>query len=199
MSVGLTCTHCSPFPRSFPKVPRKLSRDAVSPTFHPPCCDERRPTPHHEREWPNAAHCVAALHPRVVIPQATPLLLIHGFACGKDDWGTAPRIVATRSRREIITFDNRGIGESDAPSGPYRMDVLAEDAQRVLDDAKVPSACVLSISLAISEPTRVRALVLCCTSHGRKGAAAPSERFLAMCQEWASQAHTKERISWTSS
>ena len=103
-----------------------------------------------------------------------------------------PRIVATRSRREIITFDNRGIGESDAPSGPYRLDVLAEDAQGVLDDARVPSACVLSISLALSEPTRVRALVLGCTSHGRKGAAAPSERFLALCQEWASQAHTNE-------
>lgn len=175
MSVGLTCTHCSPFPRSFPKVPRKLSRDAVSPTFHPPCCDERRPTPHHEREWPNAAHCVAALHPRVVIPQATPLLLIHGFACGKDDWGTAPRIVATRSRREIITFDNRGIGESDAPSGPYRMDVLAEDAQRVLDDAKVPSACVLSISLAISEPTRVRleCVPLCSVARRTDGKAQP--------------------------
>ena len=58
--------------------------------------------------------------PRHVEPSRVPLLLIHGFGCGRDDWGALPRIVGTQSKRPVITFDNRGIGDSAAPAGAWR-------------------------------------------------------------------------------
>ena len=85
--------------------------------------------------------------PKVVAPGAVPLLLVQGFGCGHADWGALPKALASRSKREVLSFDHRGLGESDAPVGPYTMAELASDALGVLDEAKVPKATLLGISL----------------------------------------------------
>lgn len=71
-------------------------------------------------------------------------------------------------------MDNRGVGASDVPEGPYSVAQLAADAVAVLDDAEIESAHVLGVSLggfiaqeiALTYPDRVRKLVLGSTSPG---------------------------------
>jgi len=77
-------------------------------------------------------------------------------------------------RYRTIFFDNRGMGRSDAPRGPYRMRLMAQDAAAVLDAAGVPAAHVIGASmggmiaqeLALCHPHRVLSLLLGCTSYG---------------------------------
>ena len=100
-----------------------------------------------------------------------PVLLIMGLSFTSEMWfRVVPRL--TNSYRTII-FDNRGIGRSDVPRGPYTIRTLASDAEAVLDAAGVPAAHVVGASmggmvaqeLALRSPGRVLSLMLGCTSY----------------------------------
>ena len=101
-----------------------------------------------------------------------PLLLIHGLGYAR--WGWEPVVEPLARSFDVILFDNRGIGESDAPAGPYTAAQLAGDALQVLDEAGVERAHVLGTSLggmvaqelALAHPERVDRLVLACTTPG---------------------------------
>jgi pimeloyl-ACP methyl ester carboxylesterase len=101
-----------------------------------------------------------------------PLLLIQGLGYGRRGWGPAPALLAHRFR--VVSFDNRGFGESDAPPGPYTTAQLAQDALAVLDATEIDTAHVIGISLGgmvaqelvLARPERVRKLVLCSTTPG---------------------------------
>jgi 3-oxoadipate enol-lactonase len=105
-----------------------------------------------------------------------PLILIQGIGLGR--WGWGPALDPLAERFEVLAYDNRGIGESDAPPGPYTVSMLAEDALTVLDEAGVSRAHVLGASLggmvaqqlAVGHPERVERLVLVCTTPGRSEA-----------------------------
>ncbi len=101
-----------------------------------------------------------------------PLLLIMGLGYTLDMWyRTAP--ILSQSYR-TITFDNRGVGRSDVPPGPYSIAAMAADAAAVMDSAGVTGAHVFGISMggmiaqefALQYPERTRSLILGCTSHG---------------------------------
>lgn len=117
-----------------------------------------------------------------------PLLLVQGVGLARWGWGPATELLAERF--EVLVYDNRGIGESAAPPGPYSVAMLANDALQVLDEAGVSSAHVLGASLggmvaqqlAVEHPDRVERLVLCCTTPGRSDAfpvPEPTVRLLA--------------------
>jgi 3-oxoadipate enol-lactonase len=101
-----------------------------------------------------------------------PLLLVHGLGYAR--WGWEPVLPGLARCFDVILFDNRGIGESDAPPGPYTAAEMAGDALRVLDDAEVERAHVVGTSLggmvvqelAVTAPHRVDRLVLACTTPG---------------------------------
>lgn len=101
-----------------------------------------------------------------------PLLLIHGLGYAR--WGWEPVAEPLARSFDVILFDNRGIGESDAPPGPYTAAELAADAIQVLDEAAVERAHVVGTSLggmvaqelALRYPERVDRLVLACTTPG---------------------------------
>jgi pimeloyl-ACP methyl ester carboxylesterase len=100
------------------------------------------------------------------------LLLIQGLGYAR--WGWEPVVEPLARTFDVILFDNRGIGESDAPPGPYTTAQLAGDAIQVLDEAGVARAHVVGTSLggmvaqevALSQPERVDRLVLSSTTPG---------------------------------
>ncbi|MGH9582099.1 MAG: alpha/beta fold hydrolase [Bryobacteraceae bacterium] len=100
-----------------------------------------------------------------------PILLIMGLSFTHEMWF---RIVPELKREyRVILFDNRGMGRSDVPRGPYRMRLMARDACAVLDAAGVDAAHVVGASMggmiaqeiAYRYPKRVLSLVLACTSY----------------------------------
>ena len=100
------------------------------------------------------------------------LVLVHGLGYARWGWETVAASLAERF--EVILVDNRGIGESDAPPGPYTAAEMAEDVLRVFDAARIPRAHVVGTSLggmiaqevALGWPDRVGRLVLACTTPG---------------------------------
>jgi pimeloyl-ACP methyl ester carboxylesterase len=99
-----------------------------------------------------------------------PVLLVQGLGYGL--WGWDPVVPGLAERHRVLRFDNRGIGKSDKPEGPYTARMMADDALQVLDEAGVERAHVVGASLggmiaqelAVVAPERVDRLVLCCTT-----------------------------------
>jgi 3-oxoadipate enol-lactonase len=101
-----------------------------------------------------------------------PVLLVQGLAYAR--WGWEPVVDLLAERFTVLQFDNRGVGESDVPAGPYSVADMAADAVAVLDAAGVERAHVVGASLggmiaqeiAIGRPECVERLVLACTTPG---------------------------------
>jgi len=80
---------------------------------------------------------------------------------------------------EVAAYDQRGLGRSSVPPGPYAMADDAADAAALLERLGWDEVLVVGLSfrgmvaqeLAIGHPGRVRRLVLACTSSGRAGGA----------------------------
>lgn len=99
-----------------------------------------------------------------------PVLFVMGL--GADRRGWIFQRMAFGRRSLCVTLDNRGVGESATPPGPYSLEQMARDAVTVLDAAGIDSAHVIGASMggviaqimAVRHPTRVRSLTLACTS-----------------------------------
>lgn len=80
-------------------------------------------------------------------------------------------------RFEVLAYDQRGLGQTDKPSGAYAMADYADDAAALLDALGWQAVPVVGVSfggmvaqeLALRHPTKVSALVLACTSSGGAG------------------------------
>lgn len=107
-----------------------------------------------------------------------PLLLIMGLGYSMAMWHRLRPLLIERF--EVIAFDNRGVGNSDAPEPPYSIPDMTRDAVSVLDAAAVDSAHVVGVSmggviaqeLVLAHPERVRSVVLACTACGGPDAVA---------------------------
>jgi 3-oxoadipate enol-lactonase len=101
-----------------------------------------------------------------------PLVLVHGLAYDRYGWGRLPNLLAERFR--VVLIDNRGVGESDAPPGPYSVAEMAADVVGVLDELGIERTNLFGVSLggfiaqelALTRPERVEKLVLCSTAPG---------------------------------
>src|ERR671913_280001 len=101
-----------------------------------------------------------------------PLVLVQGVGIGR--WGWEPVADRLARRFQVITIDNRGIGASDSPPGPFTTAAMAQDVLAVLDHAGIQRASVLGTSLggmiaqelALAHPERVDRLVLVATLPG---------------------------------
>lgn len=101
-----------------------------------------------------------------------PLVLVQGLGYAR--WGWEPVADRLAEHYRVVLLDNRGIGESEAPPGPYTAAEMAEDVVHVLDDAGIERAHVVGTSLggmivqelALSAPERVERLALVCTTPG---------------------------------
>ncbi|MBL8778967.1 MAG: alpha/beta fold hydrolase [Acidimicrobiales bacterium] len=78
---------------------------------------------------------------------------------------------------EVVAHDQRGLGKTEVPPGPYTMADYAADAIALLDHVGWERCRVLGISfggmvaqeLAVTVPERVERLALLCTSPGGEG------------------------------
>ncbi|NND33699.1 MAG: alpha/beta fold hydrolase [Saprospiraceae bacterium] len=98
-----------------------------------------------------------------------PLVLLMGFGADGNVW--EKHIKEYERHFRCIILDNRGVGKSDAPGGPYTTLMMAQDAVAVMQHLKIDQAHVAGISmggaiaqeLAINFPHRVKYLVLIST------------------------------------
>jgi pimeloyl-ACP methyl ester carboxylesterase len=101
-----------------------------------------------------------------------PLVLVHGLAYDRAGWGRLPDLLAERFR--VVLIDNRGVGESDVPEGPYSVAQMASDVEAVLDDVGLERTNLFGVSLGgyiaqeftLTRPERVQKLILCSTAPG---------------------------------
>ncbi len=112
-----------------------------------------------------------------------PLLCIMGFATDSTGWLLQVPDFARRYR--TIVYDNRGVGRSARPPGPYTIQQMADDACGLLDALGIERTHVLGISmggmiaqeLVLDHPERVRGLVLACTYPEPDEATVQTRRF----------------------
>ena len=116
-----------------------------------------------------------------------PVLLVAGLSMPGAMWG--PQIKALTPSFRVVTFDQRGVGETDLPPEPvYTMAQLADDAAALLRELKIPRAHVVGLSmggtvaqeLALRHPQVVRSLVLVSTW------AKADARFIQIVESWVS-------------
>jgi 3-oxoadipate enol-lactonase len=123
--------------------------------------------------------------------EGPPLLLVQGIGYARWSWDPVAPALAERFR--VLSFDNRGIGESDVPPPPYTSRQLADDGVAVLDAEGIERAHVVGASLggmaaqelAAAFPERVDRLVLACTTPGGAGAVPMPAQSVALMQEAA--------------
>jgi pimeloyl-ACP methyl ester carboxylesterase len=94
-----------------------------------------------------------------------------GLSFTLDMWYRIIPLLAPKYR--LIIFDNRGVGRSDIPPGPYSIGTMAEDAMAVLDAAGISKPALLlgasmggmiAQEMALRYQSRFRALMLACTT-----------------------------------
>jgi len=94
------------------------------------------------------------------------VLFISGLADEGACW--VDQVAGLRDRYRVTIFDNRGVGRSTTPDGPFQISDFAADTAALLDELGLESAHIVGSSmggaiaqeLALSRPERVRSLVL---------------------------------------
>jgi len=118
---------------------------------------------------------------------STPLLLVMGSSGTMDMW--SPEFVSDLAQgREVVVFDNRGMGETDDPLGAYPFSQLADDTAGLITALGHDQMDVLgwsmggdvAIDLAVRHPQRVAALVSYAGDAGGRTAIPPTKAALAV-------------------
>jgi 3-oxoadipate enol-lactonase len=101
-----------------------------------------------------------------------PVVLAHGFLMNRSMFD--PQVAALRGRYRVITWDERGVGQTEDDGKPFTYWDLAADCLGLLDHLDLGQAVVggmsqggfISLRVALAAPERVRALILLDTQAG---------------------------------
>jgi 3-oxoadipate enol-lactonase len=96
--------------------------------------------------------------------------LSHSLATDLGMW--EPQVAALASRYRVLRYDTRGHGGTEAPAGSYSLDLLADDAQALLQSLGIARTHWVGLSmggmigqaLALRAPELFASLVLCDTT-----------------------------------
>ena len=122
---------------------------------------------------------------------AETIVLVNGLADDLETWAEqVPDFLAAGYR--VLRFDNRGIGKSDRPKGPYTTAQMAGDAKALVDHLGIKDFHLVGVSMggmisqeyALLYGGDLRSLSLCCTY------AAPGPFCSRMFALWADMAVT---------
>src|SRR5215470_17724902 len=98
------------------------------------------------------------------------IVLINGLADDLETWvEQMPDLLAAGYR--VLRFDNRGIGKSARPPGPYTTAQMAGDAKALVDHLGIKTFHLVGVSMggmiaqeyALAHGGDLRSLTLCCT------------------------------------
>ncbi len=95
-----------------------------------------------------------------------PLVLIGGF--GADHLGWLPVVNFFKKHYQVLVFDNRGAGQSDAPPGPYSVEQMADDVSELCIQLNINKAHFIGNSmggfivqsLAVRYPQQVKSAII---------------------------------------
>ena len=97
------------------------------------------------------------------------LVLVNGLADTKESWEA--QFPAFAERYRVVSYDNRGVGESSTPPGPYTTGQLAGDLHGLVSSLGLDRFHLLGVSMggmiaqeyAIAHPERLLSASFCCT------------------------------------
>ena len=112
--------------------------------------------------------------------QGSPVLFISGTGA---DLRVRPNVLdgPLAKNFRVIAFDQRGLGQTQKPPGPYEMEDYSKDAIALLDSLGIGQVHLVGVSfggmvglhIALQFPERMKKIVLCCTSPGGAFASFP--------------------------
>ncbi len=128
-----------------------------------------------------------------------PILLIEGI--GYSSWMWLRQRKDLASRRQVVIFDNRGVGKSSSPAGAYAMKDFVDDIQAVVEHAGIGKFYVLGVSMGgmiaqeyyFAHREKVLGLILSNTNFG-KGSVLPSQEVLKILSTSSSSQFNHEGL-----
>jgi 3-oxoadipate enol-lactonase len=102
--------------------------------------------------------------------EAEPIVLINGLADDLESWAYQMPALLDAGYR-VLRFDNRGIGASDKPVGPYTSRMLADDTKALVDSLGLTDFHLMGVSMggmiaqeyAINYGSDLRSATFACT------------------------------------
>ena len=115
-----------------------------------------------------------------------PLILIGGFSMSQESWRFQTPDLGKRFR--VVTFDNRGVGQTRYPPVPFTIEDMAADTVGLMDALGIESAYIFGVSmggliaqiLLLDYPNRVKRAALGCTTHGGRHAVQPEPEVMGI-------------------
>jgi pimeloyl-ACP methyl ester carboxylesterase len=113
-----------------------------------------------------------------------PVILIGGYTMVKESWRL--QVEELMNDFKVITFDNRGAGETSVPTESFTIADMAADTVGLMDAIGIDSARIFGVSmggliaqiLALDYSDRVKKVALGCTTHGGRHAVQPEKEVM---------------------